>query len=232
MALDPDSVVAIAGGKGGTGKTTAALGLAQALVDRGFAPVVADADLDLPDLHARADVDREPGLPALLDGMGPATVLQESPRYHGVSVIAAGTGRIRTHRALTRLAELDRPILVDCPPGAGPDAVDPLRSAAGTILVTTPTRAGRQDAAKTAGIVRAVGGSPVAWLERLPGESRRETAEQRPKLVPTVSIPDVRGPPLEHSAIRGGFRELSRAVYDADSPTQSGSTGWSIRRNF
>lgn len=77
--LDP--VIAVAGGKGGCGKTTAVLGLATALVALGHRPIAVDADVDLPDLHIRAGVDREPGLPSVLDGRCPARLTQESPHY-------------------------------------------------------------------------------------------------------------------------------------------------------
>jgi septum site-determining protein MinD len=53
-------MLVIAGGKGGCGKTTTALGLAAVLAERGAPAVVADADRDMPDLHALAGV-RRPG---------------------------------------------------------------------------------------------------------------------------------------------------------------------------
>ncbi|MDZ5813368.1 P-loop NTPase, partial [Halorubrum sp. AD140] len=43
-------MIAVAGGKGGSGKTTTTLGLARALSRRGAPVVAADADWDLPNL--------------------------------------------------------------------------------------------------------------------------------------------------------------------------------------
>jgi len=47
-------VIAVAGGKGGSGKTTTTVGLARALSRRGAAVVAADADCELPNLTALA----------------------------------------------------------------------------------------------------------------------------------------------------------------------------------
>ncbi|MFC6733023.1 MULTISPECIES: ParA family protein [unclassified Haladaptatus] len=61
-------MLAVAGGKGSCGKTTTTLGLARALARHGHDVVAVDTDTAMPNLHAVADVDREPGLPALERG--------------------------------------------------------------------------------------------------------------------------------------------------------------------
>jgi len=151
-------MLAIAGGKGGVGKTTTALGLSTAL----DTPVVAaDADPDMPDLHALAGVDREPTL-ASLDDRDPATVAQPHPEESGVTVLPAP----RIHdadglgRSLDRLARSGRRTVVDCPAGAGPDAAAPLRAADATLLVTTLCAPALRDAAKTAAMARTLDAAP------------------------------------------------------------------------
>jgi septum site-determining protein MinD len=161
---------AIAGGKGGCGKTTTVLGLALALVERGRRPVVVDADVDVPDLHIRADVDREPGLPALARGARPTQVVQPSPEFPGVGVLSTGTADTPVDVAIRRLAPLDRPVLIDCPAGASPDAAAPLRAAERTILVTLATPVSRQDTAKTARMARALAAPAALAVERPPSE--------------------------------------------------------------
>ena len=47
-------MIAVTGGKGGSGKTTTTVGLARALARRGASVVAADADWDLPNLTAVA----------------------------------------------------------------------------------------------------------------------------------------------------------------------------------
>lgn len=125
-------MLAVTGGKGGTGKTTTALGLAAAYARRRRRPTVVDADRDMPNLDIVADT-------------GGLT---------GMDVIANPDGR--------PLAELlpvtpSGPLLVDCPAGGGPEAVDPLRRADAALLVTTYDREAVEDALKTAAMARAVG---------------------------------------------------------------------------
>jgi septum site-determining protein MinD len=142
-------MLAVAGGKGGCGKTTTALGLAAALDGEA---VVVDTDRDMPNLHAMAGVAREP---TAADGV-------ESQRVDdGVSVLPAPpptTSDAEVTTVLSRVAEAaDARVVVDCPGGAGPDAAAPLSAVSDVVLVSTACAPALRDAAKTAAMACALG---------------------------------------------------------------------------
>jgi septum site-determining protein MinD len=152
-------VLAVAGGKGGSGKTTTALGIAAALVERRRRPLVMDCDLDAPNLHLRAGVPREPGV----DARGkPSTNATESPELPGVDVLPAGRASGEAVEAVIRELPNDRPVVLDCPAGASEAATRPLRLADVAIVVTTRGRESIEDALKTASMARAVGTTVAA----------------------------------------------------------------------
>lgn len=181
-------VLAVAGGKGGSGKTTTALGVAGALVQRRRRPLVVDCDLDAPNLHVRAGVPRDPGV----DADRPAAAAHESPVLPGVDVLPAGDADGEDLLAAVDALPADRPVVLDCPAGASEAAVRPLRVAGACVVVATRGRESVEDAVKTAEVARAVG-TPV----RAVVVSRATTAP--PGLAdaadaPTVSVPRVPAP--------------------------------------
>lgn len=154
-------MLAIAGGKGGVGKTTVTLALARSMAERDCEPIVVDADVDMPDLHVLAGVDREPTASDIATGKAVGTVLQSPRRLPGVGVVTAGQpGRLPA--ALSRLRRCHRPVLVDCPAGASNDAARPLRECHRSLAVTTDTPAAIEDTIKTTAIARRLGAPPVA----------------------------------------------------------------------
>lgn len=179
-------MLAIAGGKGGCGKTTTALGLAAALARNGATPTVVDADRDAPNVHLLTDAT----LPDRADSNGQSygesleSATVETNIGPGVSVIPAPSGTISNNRfqaALDRFASQDSPVLVDCPAGAGRDAVAPLRASDEVLLVTTLAPASLRDAAKTAAMADRLGIDIVGTvLTRVPtwasATSGRDTA--------------------------------------------------------
>lgn len=171
-------MLAVAGGKGGCGKTTTTLGLAAALVRQRKSALVADADREMPNLHSMAGVAREPGLDAIAEGW-PARMVAgtaDAPAL-GVEVVPAASGPLdpgassspdpsgsgaspsgsSPRSALVRLRGCADAVLLDCPAGAGPDAVAPLRVADAAVVVTTAEPACLRDAAKTAAMARELG---------------------------------------------------------------------------
>ncbi|MCG1003429.1 MULTISPECIES: hypothetical protein [Halobacterium] len=148
-------MLAVAGGKGGSGKTTTALGTAGALVERRRRPLVVDCDLDAPNLHLRAGVPRDPGVGAATDAR-----VHESSEVPGVDVLPAGDADGDDLAAALDALPESRPTLLDCPAGASEAAVRPLRAADACVVVATDTREGVEDAVKTTAMARAVG-TPV-----------------------------------------------------------------------
>jgi len=164
-------MLAVAGGKGGGGKTTVTLCLARRLAERGHAPVVVDADVDMPNLHVLAEVDRRPTASALVSDVHIEEVLHRSPRLPGVNVVTAGEPP-STGQALDRLDAWHGPVLVDCPAGAGEDAIGPLRECDRTVLVTTTAREALADTHKTGAVARRLGADPLFALVRATLDSR------------------------------------------------------------
>ncbi|MFB6169597.1 MAG: P-loop NTPase [Haloarculaceae archaeon] len=214
-------MLAVAGGKGGTGKTTTALGLAEALARRGAAPFVADADRTMPNLHHLAETPRAPGTGALAAGRSLDEAAHPSPALPGVRVLPtdpdtdAGTLRrgLRALAANAGLGPTASPVLVDCPAGAGRDAALALASADRTLLVATPRRAAVRAARKTAAMARALDAPPVGCVltrtERPPPDVAR--ALDCPVL---ACVPAVDGP-LAAPDARRAFDRLERGVRNA-----------------
>jgi septum site-determining protein MinD len=245
-------VIAVAGGKGGSGKTTTTLGLARALSRRGARVVAADADWDLPNLaRLAAETAGESG------GIETGDRVDEGSAGTDERTARADAGRARTVRdavsdpeslrsarsgptvlaapdaprsvdAFATLSALDgavpdgAPVILDCPAGASPDAVAPLRAADRALIATPLRRAALRDAAKTAAIARRLDCPPVGAV--VIGES------SAPEPVATLlgcpvlgTIPDGGAAPLSDPAVRGGYGDLARRLGET-----AAASGWRI----
>lgn len=195
------SMLAVTGGKGGTGKTTTALGLAATLAERRRDPVVIDADVDMPNLHIRAGVD-DSGLAALAAGESLDAAATESDRYPGVSVVGATPGA-DLQRALHNV-RTDRPVLLDGAAGASERAVTPLRHADRAVVVSRATPASVTDSVKSVRMSRAVR-TPVL------GVVLSHAAEVPPRTGETLGAdPILSVPPVAEPTTA----EAARVVYD------------------
>lgn len=158
------TIVAIAGGKGGVGRTTTALNLGVALERAGVNAALVDADLAMTNLGEQLGVDPEPGVHGVLAGTdsindavvaGPAglTVVPGDPSLDAFS--AADEGRL--DRVLAPLAAAHEVVLVDTAAGLTRTHRDVFDRADGVVLVTTPERTGQADAEKTRQVVDHLG---------------------------------------------------------------------------
>ena len=209
-------MLAIAGGKGGCGKTTTTVCLARALAAGGLSPLAVDTDTAMPDLHLVAGVAGGPGLGAVVRGRAPEAVARADPTAPDCGVIPAASGGRETVEALRRLRHREGPVLLDCPAGAGRDATRPLGVATHSLLVTRPTAAAVEDTVKTAAMARELGATPVGVIavsvkdegrstEQLPDGRARELFD-----APVLGrVPAASGPPATDSRVQATYRSVA-----------------------
>lgn len=200
-------MLAVAGGKGGSGKTTTALGLAAALAAAGRKPLVVDADCDMPDLHLQAGTELEPGLDAVVE-CGIERAIQQSSRAPGVAVVSAGSRSV-VGQAVERLHRWQGPVLVDCPPGFARQLGAVFRTADRTVLVTTDRPQAVEDAIKTAAVSRAVGAEPAGLVVR--ATERESPVAHAFECPASIRVPSVEEP-LSTPRVRAGWRRLCAAI--------------------
>jgi septum site-determining protein MinD len=196
-------MLAITGGKGGTGKTTTALGLASVLADRRRDPIVVDGDVDMPNLHIRAGTP-DSGLDQLASGATVDAAAAESDEYPGVDVVGATPGAALD--AALRSIVTDRPVIVDGAAGASERAVTPLRHADSAVVVTRDTPASVTDTVKTVRMARAVGTPVSAGVVSRVSHVSDTLASQVP-VDSLVAVPAVERP-VTQKAARAAYSQI------------------------
>ncbi|KAB1196158.1 MULTISPECIES: CDP-4-keto-6-deoxy-D-glucose-3-dehydrase [Haloferax] len=194
-------MLAIAGGKGGTGKTTTTLGLSRAFDEEILA---VDADRDMPNLHSMAGVERTDD-----ETLEP----RRHPDDPTVSVLSPppGIDDDAFERWLRTVADDNRHAVVDCPAGAGPDAATPLRVADAVVVVTQLCAPALRDAAKTAAMARALGtpvvGTVVSRARLAPG-----AVEELVGAPVLGTVPDEASPVLAQPPVRAAYSRISDTI--------------------
>jgi len=151
-------ILAVAGGKGGVGKTTVAYNVAAALD-----AVVVDADLGMADLPAASGPDLHDALAGRADARecvrgGPVDVLP-----CGRSLSGARASDLSALAAALRPVERERgTLVVDCPAGRRADAGVPLAVADACLLVASPRSFALADAVRTRELARELDAGLVA----------------------------------------------------------------------
>lgn len=210
-------MLAIAGGKGGCGKTTTALGLARELARRGRHPLVVDADCDMPDLHHLAGVEREYGVDTLARGTRLERALQHSDRFPGVALLTAGAPD-QTAGALRAVTEWRGPVLVDCPAGIGPDATRPLRYADAALVVSTDEPQCLEDSRQTLTATRQLETTPAGALLRVVVDQHRPATVGDCSVLESVpTVPK----PFDAPALDSAWTVVTDSVFPPTTPTDT-----------
>jgi septum site-determining protein MinD len=161
-------VFAIAGAKGGVGKTTTALELAATLATAGYAVVVVEADLAMANAVDFLDlgIDSEP---TLQDVLADATPVSEATHAApgGFDVVPGGVDLegfaaadiASLGPAVEQLRSEYEAVLIDTPAGATRETLHPVAVADATVLVSTPRAASVRDASKTVELIERLDGA-------------------------------------------------------------------------
>lgn len=153
-------IVAVAGGKGGVGKTTVSLNLGM-----GLDAVVVDGDLATTDLPTA----RGPGIHDVLAGrVDPRDAVERigSVQFLSAGEAIEGARAADLQRFREAIATIERAygtVIIDCPAGLAQDVGVFLDTADLVVLVTTPNTAARVDAARTREIAVRLG-TPISTV--------------------------------------------------------------------
>jgi ATP-binding protein involved in chromosome partitioning len=157
------NIVAVGAGKGGVGKSTTAVNLAMALLQKGARVGLMDADVYGPNIPQMLGIDKPPEV-AEDRKMIP-------PEAHGLKVISMGMlvpadqpiiwrgpmlhGAVQQFMRDVQWGELDY-LIVDLPPGTGDVSLTMSQSVpvAGAVVVTTPQGVSVADVRKAVGMFR------------------------------------------------------------------------------
>ena len=161
-------VCAIAGGKGGVGKTTTAVNVAAGLQELGYDVAVVDADLGMANLGAMLGVDPETSLHGVLsDEAAVSDALTDAPG--GMTVVPgeqsleafADADPAKLRKVIATLRNAYDVVLVDTGAGLSHEVTVPLGLADGVLLVTTPDAIAIGDTDKTAQLAERVDGAVI-----------------------------------------------------------------------
>ena len=181
-----DAVLAVAGAKGGTGKSTLTVTLAKQLADAGVDVGIFDADFEAPDVAELVGLE-EPLPPTAGGNPEPATV-------DGIQVVTldliTGDRPLAWRGAMTHdvLEDLLRDaawqerdvLLVDLPPGLGEvqQRLFQRIGVHGAILVTTPADTSLRNVERTAGLLDAYDVPVAAVVENMIGSDAIRSGER------------------------------------------------------
>ncbi|WP_299265226.1 MinD/ParA family ATP-binding protein [Halorientalis sp.] len=164
----PATVYAVAGGKGGVGKTTTAANLAATLRATGREVVLVDADLAMSNLQGIVGIDHDPTIHDVLagnadledavvgessDALDAAGRLDVLPGASELDAFAAADPSAITE-VVDVLADRYDAIVLDTASGVSRESAIPIEAADETIVMTTPDQAAVFDAKKTAEFAR------------------------------------------------------------------------------
>jgi len=182
--------------------------------------VAADADWDLPNLArlaaATGGETAAESAPTITDVV--RTDQQFRPGRSAPTVLAApdeprDADAQKVLKSLDDSVPGDTPLLVDCPAGASPDAVAPLRVAKRCLLVTPLRRPALRDAAKTAAIARRLDCPPLGVvLVRTP--STPEPVADLLDCPVLGAVPSREPEPLSTPAVESAYDGVARSVVE------------------
>ncbi len=215
-------VLAVAGAKGGVGKTTTAVNLGVALAEAGETVAVVEMDLAMANIVDFLQFEPEETLHDVLSGTVSTTeaLYPIADRLH---ILPAGTELADFNAinvaALAPIIRSLRPaydyVILDTAAGVSPETIYPLRLADEVIIVSTPRVASIRDAKKTIELASRVNGTVAGVIFVRAGTGRAPPPERLAMFLGTDLLGSVPEDPTVAEA-----QDMSQPVctYDPESP--------------
>jgi len=188
-------VIAVAGAKGGVGKTTTAINVGVALAHAGQTVAVVELDLAMANIVDFLQFEPERTLHDVLSGTAPTTdvLYPIDDRMH---VLPSGTELAEFNAiniaALAPVIRSLRPaydfVLLDTAAGVSPETIYPLRLADEVLIVSTPRVASIRDAKKTIELAHRVNGEVMGVVFVRAGTGRAPPPERLATFLETELI--------------------------------------------
>lgn len=178
-------IIAVAAGKGGVGKSTVTVNLAETLKSLGYRVGIMDADIYGPSIRKMLPEDRKPGqrggklIPALCRGMQVISMAYFRQEHEAVVVRAPIANGIVSQ--FIQNVEWDRLdyLLIDFPPGTGDVQLTLSQQAnlTGAIMVSTPQEVAVMDVRKATQLFEKVKVPIVGIVENMSGYHQHNSEE-------------------------------------------------------
>jgi len=213
------TLITVASGKGGVGKTSFTLNLSYQLQKQGANVLVVDADTGLANIDVQLNIKPTADLAHVLEGK--KTIAEAlTPTPHGFSVLCGRSGHQGLSTlpvpVLTRWMEELRQlttfthILLDAPAGIAPTTLALTAGSAKTLLITTPDPSSLTDAYAVVKLTNQVhGAAPFQLVTNQASKTEAKQIETRLNMAVTSFL---KLPPLPHIAAIPEDKSYATAV--------------------
>jgi len=203
--------IALISGKGGTGKTTTALNLAQALLKLNIKTLILDANFATPNLALHLGLTSP--VATLNDFLRKKKPLQETIHLHysGLSFLPASlsyqdfkkTPPNKISEIFEHLEGFAEIVLVDCPAGLGYDLVQILKNTDEAIIVTNPHLSSLIDSLKAIELAQENNNALPGFVLNMTHKGKNELRPQQ--IEETLNLPLIANIPYD--------KKIKKALY-------------------
>lgn len=206
-------MIGVIGAKGGSGRTTTTLGVAQAIGTRQQPALAVDCDWGMPELHLLANVDRYPIARLSNQGQIPTQSQVRRPdQWDTVRVLPAiEPTREQAVRQMLDQIHWEGQIIVDGPSGVGQTVSSIIKASDQVIVTGTGTEVGIQQTAKTIRMANTLDTPVISAVIR----ERAGPYNALNGVIPerrVYTVPEVSDDPLSVTATKDVYQEISNAI--------------------
>ncbi|QZA88865.1 P-loop NTPase [Salinarchaeum sp. IM2453] len=206
-------MIGVIGAKGGSGRTTTTLGVAQAIGTRQQPALAVDCDWGMPELHLLANVDRYPiAKLSDQDQIPTQSQVRRPDQWSTVRVLPAiEPTREQGIQQMLDQMRWEGQIIVDGPSGVGQTVSSIIKASDQVIVTGTGTTVGIQQTAKTIRMANTLD-TPVISAVIREGTPPYNAFNGIIPECRVHTVPEISDDPLSATATKDAYQEISNAI--------------------